>query len=171
MEHHLRIPPDELRKYAEQYDYGADPNLSHLEDAAKRQGHLTRDQLHELALWKSRRRARLVLANDESFVREVTAFAFSANHEYSRIGALSLLKGVQFPTASVVLHFCVDRSYPILDFRTIWSLGLDKPPFYTPEYWCAYTALCRSLSAEHGLTIRELDMALWQYSRTHQGGA
>ena len=171
MDHRLRIPPNELRKYSQRYDYGADPKLSHLEEAAKKQSYLTRAQLHELALWKSRRRADLVLANDETFVREVTSFAFSAEHEYSRIAPLTLLKGVQFPTASVVLHFCVDRSYPILDFRAIWSLGMDQPPFYTPEYWCAYTALCRSISAQYALTVRELDMALWQYSREHQGGA
>lgn len=171
MDHRLRIPANQLRAYYQKYDFGADPNLSHLEVAAKQQGHLTRDQLHQLALWKSKRRAALVLTNDEALVREVTGFAFSAVHEHSRIGALVLLKGVHFPTASVVLHFCVDRSYPILDFRAIWSLGLEQPSGYSPEYWCTYTALCRSLAKRHGLTVRELDMALWQYSREHQGEA
>ena len=171
MNHQLRIPAKQLRTYCNKYEYGADPKVSHLELAAKEQGYLTRSQLHELALWKSKRRAALALENDERFVREITGFAFSAEHEHSRICALAVLRGVHFPTASVVLHFCVDRSYPILDFRAIWSLGLEKPRAYSPAYWCDYTLLCRSLAKEHGLTVRELDMALWQYSRENQADA
>lgn len=168
LNHRLRIPENLIRSYCEKYDYRADPILTHVAHAAKKQGFLTREQLHEIALWKSKRRAELTLDNDENFVREITGFAFSANNEHSRIGALSLLKGVQFPTASVILHFCVDRNYPILDFRAIWSLGIKKPSTYSAEYWCEYTKLCRSLAKKHNLTVRELDMALWQYSREHQ---
>ena len=167
----LRIPPHALRSYQERYDYTADPKLEHIRVVAKSQGHLTVGQLHEIALWKSKRRAALVKTNPEGFVREITSFAFTAEYERSRVGALVLLRGVQFPTASVILHFCVDSTYPILDFRAIWSLGLDKPAFYTPDYWEKYTEVCRSLAAKHGLSVRELDMALWQYSREHQRDA
>jgi hypothetical protein len=168
MDHCLRIPPNQLRIYCEKYDYGYDPKLSHLKATVEQHGFLTCLQLNELALWKSPRRAGLVFENEEIFVQEVTRFAFSAEHEHSRIGALALLKGVRYPIASVVLHFCVDTSYPILDFRAIWSLGMDQPSAYSPEYWCDYISLCRSLAAKHGLTVRELDMALWQFSREHQ---
>lgn len=167
----LRIPIEQIRSYIERYDYEADPKLAHIREAAKVQGHLTRNQLHEVALWKSRRRAALVMDNEENFVREITEFAFRAKHEQSRIGSLVLLAGVQYPTASVVLHFCVDETYPILDFRAIWSLGLKQPTVYTPQYWINYTRVCRSLAAEHRLTVRQLDMALWQYSREHQKDA
>ena len=167
----LRIPPQELRAYQQRYDYTADPKLDHIRPAAKSQGYITVAQLHELALWKSRRRAALAKANPEGFVREITAFSFTARHEHSRIGALILLKGVQYPTASVILHFCVDRTYPILDFRAIWSLGLEKPAVYTPDYWVQYVEVCRALAKKHELTVRELDMALWQYSREYQRDA
>jgi len=164
----LRIPADEIRAYKNRYDYQADPKLSHIKEAAKTQSYITRHQLHEIAQWKSKRRAALVNENDEAFVHEITEFAFRATHEHSRIGALILLAGVHYPTASVVLHFCVDDTYPILDFRAIWSLGLKQPSVYTPEYWVEYTDVCRSLAKEHGFTVRELDMALWQYSRENQ---
>jgi len=171
MRHKLRIPSRELRSYQQRYDYTADPKLEHIRPLAKTQGYLTVAQLHELARWKSKRRAELAKQNAKEFVREITSFAFSATCEQSRIGSLVLLCGVQFPTASVILHFCVDDTYPILDFRAIWSLGLEKPPTYSPEYWIEYTNICRSLATKHGLTVRELDMALWQFSKEHQRGA
>lgn len=167
----LRIPPDELRTYQARYDYEADPKLDHVRKASRQQRYLTSDQLHEVARWKSKRRAALVKENEEDFVREITTFAFSAKYEQSRIGTLILLAGVHYPTASVILHFCVDDSYPILDFRAIWSLGLNQPSVYSPEYWIEYTKTCRDLASTHGLTVRELDMALWQYSREHQSDA
>lgn len=164
----LRIPIHEIRAYSNQYDYDADPKLDHIREAALGQRFITRSQLYEVARWKSKRRAALVNENEESFVREITGFAFQAVHEHSKIGSLVLLSGVQYPTASVILHFCVDDTYPILDFRAIWSLGLSQPSFYTPEYWVEYTKVCRSLAQTHGLSVREFDMALWQYSKKHQ---
>jgi hypothetical protein len=168
MQHNLRIPKSEIRRYQQRYDYTADPKLEHIRPLAKAQGFLSVAQLHELARWKSKRRAALAQTNSEDFVREITSFAFTALHEHSRIGSLVLLSGVQFPTASVILHFCVDASYPILDFRAIWSLGMEQPSFYSPEYWVNYTSLCRNLAREHDISVRELDMALWQYSKEHQ---
>lgn len=167
----LRIPAHQIAAYSRRYDDQNDSRLAHIRKAAEKQRYITRSQLHEIALWKSKRRAELVNENDEGFVREITEFAFSATHEHSRIGSLVLLSGVQYPTASVILHFCVDRTYPILDVRAIWSLGLSKPSLYSPEYWVEYTSICRSFAKQYGLTVREFDMALWQYSREHQGVA
>ena len=171
MQNNLRIPKQKIRLYQQRYDYAADPKLEHIRPLAKTKGFLTVAQLHELARWKSRRRADLAKTNSDDFVREITSFAFSASHEHSRIGSLVLLNGVQFPTASVILHFCVDASYPILDFRAIWSLGMEQPSLYSLEYWVKYTSLCRNLAKEHEISVRELDMALWQYSKEHQNDA
>ncbi len=171
MRHNLRIPLGQLRLYQQRYDYAAAPKLEHIRPQVKAQGFLTVAQLHELASWKSKRRAELATKNSEEFVREITSFAFSSTFEQSRIGSLVLLSGVQFPTASVILHFCVDDTYPILDFRAIWSLGLEKPAVYSPEYWIKYTNVCRSLAVKHNLSVREFDMALWQFSKEHQRDA
>ena len=167
----LRIPEKQLRHYQRRYDSTADPRLDHIRAAAESQKYLTVKQLHELALWKSKRRAALTKNNLEGFVREITTFAFAAKYEESRIGTLVLLQGVQYPTASVILHFCVDATYPILDFRAIWSLGMQRPTIYSTEYWSQYVDVCRSLAKKHGMSVRELDMALWQYSKQHQGDA
>lgn len=168
MRFRLQIPPRQVRAYQSRYDVTADPKLDHLRSVSEDPGYLTTEQLYEVCRWKSPRRPKLARTNTEELVREITHFAFHANCEESRIGALTLLNGVSFPTASVILHFCVDSSYPILDFRALWSLGIDKPPLYTTALWKEYAHFCRRLAAKHSLSVRELDMALWQYSRENQ---
>jgi hypothetical protein len=49
------------------------------------------------------------------------------------------LHGVNWPMASVMLHFAGREPYPVLDFRALWSLNVPKPSFYTFDLWWAYT--------------------------------
>jgi len=107
----LQIPPRLLRRYQERYNVNADPKLDHLRDVSRHPGYLTVNQLYELCQWKSHRRPALARTNSAEFVREITAFAFKTPSEEARIAALTLLAGVSYPTASVILHFCVDDSY------------------------------------------------------------
>jgi hypothetical protein len=81
---------------------------------------------------------------------------------------LRSLEGVEWPTASVILHFCDRGPYPILDYRALWSLGYARPPTYTYEFWNAYTGFLRALSRDTGRDMRTVDKALWQYSKEHQ---
>ncbi|MGH7322475.1 MAG: hypothetical protein ACRELA_23010, partial [Candidatus Rokuibacteriota bacterium] len=82
---------------------------------------------------------------------------------------LRTLAGIEWPTASVILHFCDGRPYPILDYRALWSLGFAKPPAYTFDFWWAYTDFARVLAQSTGHDMRTLDRALWQFSKAHQG--
>jgi hypothetical protein len=71
--------------------------------------------------------------------------------------------------ASVLLHFGQKDPYPILDFRALWSLGLDEgPSVYNFKFWWEYVECCRDLRTKAGTTMRTLDRALWQYSKEHQ---
>jgi hypothetical protein len=164
----LRIPAKKLRHYSSTYSFEADPKLEHVRGLGRKPGYLTPNQLHDVCYWKSKRRAQLALSNSPGFVKEISSFAFRTKSEAARIGALTLLEGVSYPTASVVLHFCLDSSYPILDFRALWSLGIQKPSQYSPTFWEDYVACCRRLAKQHGLTVRELDQALWQFSKEEQ---
>lgn len=76
--------------------------------------------------------------------------------------------GVDYPVASVVLHFCVATDYPILDVRALWSLHITKPAVYGFRFWWDYVRICRQEAACHGMTVREFDKALWQYSKENQ---
>jgi len=81
---------------------------------------------------------------------------------------LRRLRGVDWPTASTLLHFCDLRPYPILDYRALWSLGYARPPRYTMPFWLGYVAYVRELVRRSGHPIRIVDRALWQYSKARQ---
>jgi hypothetical protein len=168
MKYVLRIPSDEIVQYRDRYGYAEGKRLEKFHGVAQSHGYISVDQLHDICLWKSKRRAELAKKNPDALVRELTAFSFSARCEPSKLGALTLLEGVQFPTASVILHFCLDQTYPILDIRALWSLSIEKPSQYTLPFWEDYVATCRAIAQENGLSVRELDMALWQYSKENQ---
>lgn len=82
---------------------------------------------------------------------------------------LRLLDGVEWHTASTILQFGDERKYPILDFRARWSLGYEKPPSDSVEFWLADLKFARRLAGSVKTKVRDLDKALWQYSREHQG--
>lgn len=107
-------------------------------------------------------------ANSEGLVEDVTGLALSASDEMSRVVPLTCLHGVGWPTASVILHFFHGDPYPILDFRALYTLGLDAPPDYTFGFWTEYVTVTRELAGLSGLSMRELDKALWQYSKEEQ---
>jgi len=106
-------------------------------------------------------------------VRELSTYALRASCERSRIEVLQILQGVDYPTASVILHLYHSDEYPILDFRAIWSLGLPQPTFYRFAFWTellttwrAALAQCRRMEAS--ISPRDFDRALWQYSKENQ---
>lgn len=108
-------------------------------------------------------------SNPANYMEAVIQTALSTPNERLRIEVLLLLKGVRWPTASVVLHFCHSEPYPILDFRSLWSLGVDANTMaYKFEFWNEYTQYCRKIAKDAGVSIRELDRALWQYSKEEQ---
>jgi len=171
LNYQLRFPETDLRKYQALYDYKVDTRqLEKYYQIGPAQGHLTIQQLDEIVTWKSERRPALVWENDPELVAELTTFAFSAKHAAARIGALTLLSGVGYPTASVICRYCIDQNDPIIDERALWSLVLEKPNNYTFPFWEAYVAICRGLAQRNGMTVREVDMALWKYSEMFQGG-
>jgi hypothetical protein len=82
-----------------------------------------------------------------------------------QITHLTALAGVGMPTASVLLHVALPKSFPILDVRALESLGVSGRSSYTPAFWATYVEACRALAAEHGISLRTLDKALWQHSK------
>jgi hypothetical protein len=94
----------------------------------------------------------------------------AATSERLQIEVLRLLKGVEWPVASVLLHWGHRDQYPVLDFRALWSLGIERneiPP-YDFDFWWDYVRYCRKVSDRTRICMRILDRALWQYSKEHQ---
>jgi hypothetical protein len=131
-------------------------------------GYLSRVEFLQLCHWKSPRARRRYASNTAAEIREATVIALASSDERAKIYILRTLAGVAWPTASVILHFCDRRPYPILDYRALWSVGCARPPVYTFDFWWAYTEFVRQLARSTRHDMRTLDRALWQFSKEHQ---
>lgn len=166
----LRFELNDLEFWADKYVYpGEETVMQEIAPQVRQQQFVTHEQLVVLCNWKSPRIRTRCAANDPEFIKSVTHTAFSTSDEQLRVEVLTLLSGVGWPMASVLLHWGHVDPYPILDFRALWSLGFDNLPRYNFEFWRAYTQKCRQLAQEAKVSMRTLDRALWQYSKTHQG--
>jgi len=166
----LRFPRSQVSKWADRYSYSdGDASPLALAPAAKKRGHLTKGEFVALTTWKTPRTQKRCKSNSADFIRAVTATSLGSADERLRIEVLTLLVGVQWPTASVILHFCAREPYPILDFRALWSLSCPVPPGgYDFGLWWAYCGFTRTLADDLGVSMRVLDRALWQYSKEKQ---
>ena len=165
----LRFPVSAIEKWADGFSDASDSVIERaIAPAARQQGYLMRGQFLVMAEWKSPRSRSRCEKNDAEYVEEVTRAALSSKNERFKVQALRLLDGVEWPTASVILHFCDRGRYPILDVRALWSAGLDATPSYGFPLWMEYTEFLRGISTDAGVSMRTLDKALWQYSKAKQ---
>ena len=162
----LQFDPAEILPLAARFPAGDDGPAAAAGAAARAQGHYTRAQFLVVCAWKSPRSRPRVEANEEATVRFATAAALTAADERARMEALLALDGVGVPTASTLLHFAAPDRYPILDVRALESLGeRTARSGYPVAYWLEYVAACRALALRHGVDLRTLDKALWQWSK------
>lgn len=165
----LKFKPHEISAISEQYQYrDSDARLIDMKEEISQREHLTKDELIEIARWKSPRTAAHAQKNHEDYVSEITRFSLQTRNERARIESLLILDGVSWPTASVILHFFHNDPYPILDFRALWSVSLEVPSAYNFDFWFEYVKFCRLLAQNTGVEMRTLDRALWQYSKENQ---
>ena len=172
----LRFPKTEIVTLAEQYVRGMNKRDRVLTQritekvfpSYKRNGFLTKEEFVTVCEWKSPRAKPYSESNDSNTIQEVSALSRKTKSERIRIQIWTLLDGVQWPTASVFLHFAFPKKYPILDIRALWSLGIGNPPQYNFAFWDRYSAACHSIASEANVTMRQLDQALWKYSQLNQ---
>ncbi len=120
------------------------------------------------AEWRAPRTQPPCRRNEVREIETLTRAAFSVGDESIKIELLRLLQGVDWPTASTILHLGYQNQYPIQDDRALWSLGYEKPPRYTMEFWLAYLKFTRGLAWKCDTAVRAPNNALWQYSKYNQ---
>ena len=163
----LRFPVGEIGHWSARFQDDDEP-VERLVPKVKGRGFLTKAEFLVVCRWKTARSQSRCRENSEEFVRAVTACSLGSNDERLRIEVLTLLSGVSWPTASVILHFFHSAAYPILDFRALWSLQCDVPAQYDFQFWWDYTRFCCDLSRRTGESMRTIDRALWQFSKENQ---
>jgi hypothetical protein len=165
----LRFAERDIAHWAARFPPSPESEIeTQIASAARRRGYLTQKEFLAICRWKTPRTYPRCASNRPAFVKEVTRVAFATDDEELKIKSLLLLSGVSWPTASVILHFCDRRRYPILDYRALWSVGFARPPAYTFPFWLKYVTYVRNLSRLTGHGMRTIDRALWQYSKEHQ---
>jgi len=172
----LRFPESEIRSLAAQYtsemgerDRGLTEIITQkVFPSYVQKGFLRKDEFLTVCSWKTSRSKPLCESNDEDLIWEISAIAKTTASEQLRIQIWTLLAGVKWPTASVFLHFAFPNMYPIIDFRELQSLNIEMPTQYTYPFWSAYAGFCRILALKAGVSMRELDQALWKYSEIRQ---
>lgn len=136
---------------------------------ARAAGYLTKSAFLDLCRWKSPRPQRLQEGNASDYVEAVTRTSLSTPHERLRIEVLTLLRGVDWRTASAILHIAHKDPYPILDFRAVGSLGQEAPSQCNFQFWWDYVQFCRQTAGKYGVSMRTLDRALWRYDKDGSG--
>jgi hypothetical protein len=160
----LQFAVEQVPGYAARYDDDDDDVLA-IGRLARERGYYTLEEFRTLCRWKTPRSAPLVAQNSAESVEASTRMALSnATSERERVGALLSLRGVGWPTASVLLHLAYPRRYPILDVRALHALGVRAPSAYGFRFWEAYVTVCVRLAEQAGVDGRTLDQALWQWS-------
>lgn len=138
--------------------------------AAYRRGYYQLGEFIELCRWKTPRSAPLVVQNGAGHVRSASTIALArGSSERERIHALLELRGVGWPTASVLLHLACPDRWPILDVRALHALGVTGRVTYGYGFWEEYVETFRELVKQAGVDGRTIDRGLWQWSR-EQGG-
>ena len=179
----LRFPESDIRQWAEKYkecnpkQYKKEKEFTcQFKPEVEQRGYLDTDELYRVACWKAWQHTKRVKNNNDDCVKEITRQAFTATDEPSRIGVLKVLGGIGWARASAILHFFHKDPYPILDFRALWSVGMegwsvgveDTKPSHSFECWWKYVLFCRKVACQNQVGMRTLDRALWQYSKCNQ---
>jgi thermostable 8-oxoguanine DNA glycosylase len=141
----------------------------------REQGHLTREQLYEIAYESSTRSAYHVESNPKSRCEEVTANVLAANGDFSKIQLLTGLRGFKAPTASCVLTALDPENHAVVDTR-VWAtldrfdyLDGRKKSFDAVDYVTMIEPI-RSIAAETGNTPAKVGYALFAYDAEHREG-
>ena len=166
----IQFPESKIDHWAARYEYQGEEKIIDIGKKAQEKGYLMKDEFLKICEWKTQRSKSRCKKNKEKDVEIVTRAAFSVKSNDIKIKLLCSLHGVEWATASTILHFCDKENYPIFDYRALWSLGVEKPNVFSCIFWDEYKEYIEGISLKYNKTFRVIDRALWQYSKEHQKG-
>ena len=140
--------------------------LEAIGESYREQGHLTRDQLYDLAYETSTRSAYHVEKNPAERCREVTENVRLVDGDFSKIHLLTGLSGFKAPTASAVLTALAPDRHAVVDTR-VWAslerlgrLEGRKESFDAGDY-VEMIGPIRAIAAETGHSPADVGYALF----------
>lgn len=147
------VLPEKLEEFGQQY---------------REQGHLTQEQLYDIAYESSTRSAYHVNKNPEERCREITENVLKVEDDFSKISLISSLKGFKAPTASCVLAALDPERHAVVDTRvwaTLERLGYfdQRKETFDAEDYLRMMKPIREIAEETGYTPVKIGFALFAY--------
>lgn len=162
----LSFDPKEIPIYAARYSFEEDKVAL----AAGRKiftGDYNRENLRAIFRWKTKGRGiGRIKRNSDNEIADALGLAVQAKTERAAVAVLVGLYGVDVPVASAILTAIYPKRFTIIDFRALQALGTDSSN-RSIDFYLEYLTFCRALAVKHGVSLRDLDRALWQWSREH----
>ena len=135
---------------------------------AIRHGDYSFEKLRTIFEWKTKNRGKSRLnKNSMSEVEEALRLAATAKEPRSAIAVLKGLSGVNVPVASAIMTLVHPEKYTVLDFRALEALG-DDSGRRSVTFYLHYLRYCADLAKTWGMSLRDLDHALWHWSKNRQ---
>jgi len=156
----LQFPVGEVAAYASRFDFEHEAEALAIGAAARARGHYERDEFIQICLWKTRRVSVRIRNNGSEEIASATRAALGGEG----IKPLLRLDGVSWGRASTLLHLALPDVYPILDHRAVHALGERWPASVSFAFWSDFVDAFREARERAGVSGRELDRALWQWS-------
>lgn len=161
--------------YYEQTQGVLPERLAEFGELYRDQGHLTREQLYEIAYESSTRSAYHVESNPEPRCREVTANVRRVEGDFSKLQLLCGLSGFKAATASCVLAALDPERHAVVDTRvwaTLERFGHveGRKESFAPADYVTMLGPIRSIADETGYTPAEVGYALFAYDDRHREG-
>lgn len=173
----------ELQQLADEYWQKAGEKEHELEKAAFEAGEAIRNgdyslaNLEAIVRWKSERVVHYLIGNSNEKIRRVLAVAASPDSTTeASVTALLELHGVDIPVASAILAAIFPERYTVLDYRALEALGHAR---HDVHFYEEYLDFCKRLADSNIVqpqselpaptSLRTLDRALWEWSRSHTG--
>ena len=163
-EFELQFPVEAAADYAGRATWDDNPVKLAMGRAAGERGYYTREDFIAICLWKTQRVRRRLEQNTSEAVESATRTALSTSDERERMAVLLALPGVSWGRASTLLHLARSDDFPILDRRAVHALGQPWPAGVSFRFWWDFVEAWRALRIRSGLSGREFDRALWQWS-------
>lgn len=162
----LQFSSEEIAKYADRYSFAQNDGAW---SAGQRivHGDYSRANLVEIFEWKTKGRGiSRILRNSDAEIADALRLAIEAKTDRAAVAVLLGLHGVEISVASAILTAINETQFTIIDFRALEALGVQTV-YRSIDLYLAYLAACRGLAAQHGVTLRTLDRALWQWHKEH----
>lgn len=132
-------------------------------------GDYSLENLQPVVAWKASRALGHVGQNTADELEEALSFVVNGISDRASIALLMGLNGVRAPMASAILTAIDPERFTVVDRLALKSLKQPRSDL-TPSFYVAYLKFCRTTAQQQGLSLRDLDRALWQYSNRSEPG-